>query len=221
MKHPLSLDDILAFICQKGLAIGQNERRKLIQYAELVQTWSKRQSLISYGDRPHVYERHFLPGFFLLSKLSSKTSLKVIDIGSGAGFLAVMLAIIYPESEITAIDSSRKKCLFLQEVNSVLNLNMSVVHQRIEVFNTEKKNTFDFAISRAVTDLAILWTWVRPILSETGRVLALKGGDVSREILGLVAQGVKNKIYEADITWTCFSPYLTEKFLVELETEND
>ena len=220
MKHSLSLDQVLNFIQKTGMTLGPDERKKLLQYAQLIRLWVKRQNLISYGDQQHLFERHFLPGFFIASQLEPTADTRLIDIGSGSGFLPVILKIIHPGWHVTAIDSSRKKCLFLTEINESLKLGLQVVHQRMETFRTDRANYFDYATSRGVTNLSELWNWARSVLKRTGRLWVLKGGDISQEIAVLHTGGVKTKIHTADISWAQFSAYLRGKFLVEMEIEN-
>ena len=220
MKHFLSLDQVLNFIQQTGMTLGPDERKKLLEYTHLIRLWVKRQNLISHSDQQHLFERHFLPGFFIASKLEPKADTRLIDAGSGPGFLPVILKIIHPGWHVTAIDSSRKKCLFLTEINESLKLGLQVVHQRIEIFCTNQANYFDYATSRGVTNLAELWNWLRPVLKRTGRLWVLKGGDLSQEIAALQVSGVKIKIHTADTLWAQFSAYLQGKFLVEMEIAN-
>ncbi len=220
MKHPLSLDQVLDFIQQTGIIIGSDEREKLCKYTDLIRLWTKRQNLISHVDREHIFERHFLPGFFIASKLGSTADTRLVDVGSGSGIFPVILKIIHPGWQVTAIDSSRKKCLFLTEINETLKLGLQVVHQRVEIFDTDRGNFFDYATSRGVANLAELWNWVRAILKRTGQLWVLKGGDLSQEIIAMRKYGVTIKMHKADISWTQFSAYLKGKFLIEMEIEH-
>jgi len=221
VKHPLSLKQVLEFVSHTGIIVSPEAQSKLDLYAQLIQNWAKRQNLISHGDRQHINERHFLPSFFLLSRLNPSHGSRLLDIGSGTGFPAVVLKIVHPELVVTAIDSSRKKCLFLKEVDERLRLKLNVVNQRIEVFNTQNTIEFDYATSRAVTNLKDLWDWVQPVLKSSGRLIALKGGEINRDVQALKTQGVNCGIYRVDTLWTNFSPYLNGKFLVELEIGHD
>ena len=221
MKPLRSLEEVISFVAAQNIKIGPVARKKLLHYEQLIRTWSRRQNLISQGDRNQLAEHHFLPSFFLLSRLKPESGQKLIDLGSGTGFPAVILAIVFPQLAVTAIDSSRKKCLFLREVDEQLDLGMRIVHQRVEKFNRNNSGVFDHATSRALAGIGDLWNWTRPMLKPFGRMIVLKGGDIRREIELLEARRVRCKKYDVEPAWTDFSSYLTGKYLVELEMDND
>lgn len=221
MKRPRSLEEVIRFVAAQNIEIGTDAQKRLLHYEQLIRTWSRRQNLISQGDRDHLAEHHFLPSFFLLSRLKAKSGQQLIDLGSGTGFPVVILAIMHPQLAVTAIDSSRKKCLFLREVDEQLDLGMQIVHQRVEIFNRNNTGVFDLVTSRALAGIDDLWNWSRPMLKPFGRMIVLKGGDVRREVELLEARRVRGKKYNVEPEWTEFAPYLTGKYLVELEMDND
>jgi len=217
VKHHLSLEQVLRFAELHGFEFDEQVRSSLGHFADLIRQWSGRQSLVSWGDQKHLYERHFLSSLLFVAQLQTDSTARLIDIGSGSGFPAVIIKILRPELKITAIDSSRKKCLFLTEVNEVLDLGLNIVHERMEIFADQNKNSFDVATSRAVADLSDLWNWTEPVLKAKGKLLVLKGGKVDTEIKVLESSGIKTGIHLPSVAWTSFSSYLNEKFLIELE----
>jgi 16S rRNA (guanine527-N7)-methyltransferase len=217
VKHHLSLEQVLRFAVMQGMEFDEKARNLLGEFAELILSWSGRQSLISRGDRRHIYERHFLSSLLFVDRLQKVATARLIDIGSGSGFPAVIIKILRPELQMTVIDSSRKKCLFLIEVDEALDLGLQIVHERMEIFAHRNKNSFDIATSRAVADLSDLWNWIKPVLKSKGKLLVLKGGKIDTQIPAMESSGIKTEVYSPAVAWTKFSPYLNEKFLIELE----
>ena len=221
MEHLLTLDQLLGFIRRSGLKTEPYFSQQLQQYAALIENWSERQSLVSRRDRAYLYEHHFLPVFFFLTRISSFPGKQLVDLGSGAGFLAVLIRLVYPEMAVTAIDSSRKKCLFLQEVDQQLNLGMKIVNDRFESAVLQSASKFDYVVSRGVTGVRDLWIWAEPRLNNSGRLIVLKGGaSRSRDLLP-EQPGYKIRKIHPDKSWLKFTPYLNGKFLVEVELRND
>ena len=108
---------------------------------------------------------------------------KVADIGSGAGFPGIVLAIAFPSTHFWLVESNGKKCRFLHLAVENLGLrNVSIVNARAE--NLRDKEAFDIAIARAVSDLRILSELVAPILKIGGHFVAMKGRNVEPELEG-------------------------------------
>ena len=136
--------------------------RQLAQFAtlgELYAEWNAKINVISRKDFPNFYERHVL--FSLgMGKVwgALPPNLRVMDVGTGGGFPAVPLAILYSQTEFTAVDSIGKKITVLNAVASALGLaNVQGVHGRAE----EQKGSFHYITGRAVTGLPELMGWAR------------------------------------------------------------
>jgi 16S rRNA (guanine527-N7)-methyltransferase len=141
----------------------------------------------------------------------------VIDIGSGAGFPGVVLKIARPDLNISLLDSSRKKVIFLREVCEQLQIRCPVVCQRSEKYQQEAVGQFDLVISRAVGTLFDLWKVSCGLLKKGGMIYVLKGGDLRSEIEEAEKENIIiRKILPAP-PWTKFSHYLENKFIVTME----
>jgi 16S rRNA (guanine527-N7)-methyltransferase len=109
----------------------------------------------------------------------------VIDIGCGAGFPSLPLAIVRPDLVIAAVDSTAKKLAFVSEMKELLSLqNLTVVNARAEDLGTDKKHRerYDTAVSRAVAPLGVLCEYCLPLVKVGGKLLAMKGANVLTEI---------------------------------------
>ena len=109
----------------------------------------------------------------------------MVDVGTGAGFPGIPLAIMNPTLKITLVDSLNKRLIFLQEVVDKLKLqNIEIVHARAEEFGQNKKyrESFDIATSRAVANLATLSEYLVPLVKINGKVISMKAAEAQQEI---------------------------------------
>ena len=127
---------------------------------------------------------HLLDSLSLLplAQLRGKT---IVDVGTGAGFPGVPLAIALPESSVTLLDGLNKRVAFLRESCSALDLNnVACVHARAEEFAALRREEFDFAVSRAVAALPVLCELCLPLVRVGGEFLAMKSSHCDQEIAG-------------------------------------
>jgi len=124
---------------------------------------------------------HLLDSLSVATHLSAPT---VLDVGSGAGLPGIPLALLWPQSQVTVLDSNQKKATFLQQVKIELALNnLSVICARSEVWNPEK--CFDLVISRAYSELSEFVKVAARFCSVGGVLAAMKGRRPSDEIAKL------------------------------------
>jgi len=162
---------------------------------ELYSDWNAKINVISRKDMAHFYERHVLHSLAIAKVIQFKPDTQILDVGTGGGFPGIPLAILFPDTHFTLVDSIGKKIKVVQEVASALGLkNVTAIHQRAE----EVKGKFDFVVSRAVTKMSDFIPWVEKkikqesIHSLKNGILYLKGGELKEE-MRLVKQ--KNKAF--------------------------
>ena len=124
-----------------------------------------------------------------LSKLNininSLTNQYILDIGSGAGFPGLVLKIVFPNIKIDLLDSTNKKCLFLQKVIDTLELkDINVINDRAEEYAKDHREQYDIITSRAVAPLKHLLEYSIPMLKVNGSFISLKG-DIKEELKGI------------------------------------
>ena len=154
-----------------GLELTDAEVGKLVQHLDLLDEWGGRMNLTAIRDRPSQLTKHLLDS---LSVRPYLRGLRVADVGSGAGFPGIPLAIVAPEIHFVLIESTGKKCRFLEHVRDALGLgNVEVVQSRAEAHQPAVR--YDTVIARAVGPVADLVRYAGPLVAGGGRLLAMKG----------------------------------------------
>jgi 16S rRNA (guanine527-N7)-methyltransferase len=154
------------------------------RYIEFVELGSSRMNLVSTRDVHQIVARHIADSVAIAMLDVFPAEGAVMDMGSGAGFPGIPVAVIRPKLRVSLVESIQKKARFLQEAVEALELsNVRVICERVENLSIpEDKNKYDVIIARAVARLPMLWNWSKPLLKSTGCLLAQKGGDVRPEI---------------------------------------
>lgn len=164
----------------KKLNISEQEYLKLQNFVDLLSEWNSKMNLVSKNSFADVWGRHVLDSAQLISYLP--TDLKhLVDIGSGAGFPAIVLAILLehkiPQAKLTLIESITKKTVYLKDICEKLGLvNVEVINDRVE--NLDKNTVFkdvDIITARAVAQLDILCGYAKHIGWPKTKLLLLKG----------------------------------------------
>jgi 16S rRNA (guanine527-N7)-methyltransferase len=150
----------------------------LVCYREELDRWNEHYSLTAIRDPEKVRVKHFLDSFSCALVIKGQPDARIIDVGTGAGFPGIPLKILYPETQITLVDSVRKKVEFCQHVIDVLGLDgIQVIRERAERLgqNPVFRETYDWAVARAVAQLPELAEYLLPLVRRGGAMLAMKG----------------------------------------------
>jgi 16S rRNA (guanine527-N7)-methyltransferase len=155
-----------------GIELPAEARARLAAHLELIEKWNRVHNLTAVRDTAQMVVLHLLDSLSLLPHLADANS--VIDVGSGPGFPGIPLAIARPGVRFTLLDSSHKKCAFLEQAKAELGLaNVTVACERVEQYRPAQG--FDVVVSRAFADLADFVTQSRHLAAPGGRLLAMKG----------------------------------------------
>lgn len=160
--------------------------------------WNEKINVISRKDTESLYEKHVLHSLGIAKVMDFAPGTKVLDIGTGGGFPGIPLAILFPETHFTLIDSIGKKITVVQAVSEGVGLkNVTAIHGRAE----KLKEKFHFVVSRAVTQMPEFLRWLKgkfekeQFNTKHNGVLYLKGGDLAEELAGLKAEIYKLSNY--------------------------
>ena len=150
-------------------------------YHRLLSEWNEKMNLTAITDPVAVAEKHFADSLAALPYL--KPGMKVVDVGTGAGFPGVPLLIMEPGLELTLADSLQKRLTFLDALLKELGLKAALVHGRAEDLGQNKlyREQFDAVISRAVANLPVLLELTTPFVRVGGTAIAYKG-DADQEL---------------------------------------
>lgn len=166
-----------------NLTDNQVQQFEKLQF--LYEDWNAKINVISRKDIDELYTRHVLHSLGIAKILEFKSGSKIMDVGTGGGFPAIPLAILFPEANFYAIDIIAKKIKVVNEVIKALGLkNIKAEQKRAEIVTHD----FDFIVSRAVTNMPDFVNWIKGKLKSKSKhdlengILYLKGGDLSEEL---------------------------------------
>lgn len=150
-------------------------------YYNLLIEWNNKINLTSITEKEDVEIKHFIDSLTSYNLIEDNSL--ICDIGAGAGFPSIPLAIVKPNCKFVLIDSLNKRINFLNELINKLNLkNCVCIHSRIEDYARKNLNKFDYCIARAVAALPTLLEYTIPLLKIKGSLIAYKGSNYQEEI---------------------------------------
>ncbi len=165
------MTDLLDGARALGLDLDDTQLAQLTRHLDLMDEWGERMNLTAIRERSQQLTRHVLDSLSVAPWLRGR---RVADVGSGAGFPGIPLAIARPDLQFALIESTGKKCRFLEHVRDTLGLaNVEVVQSRAEGYATRER--FDTVLARAVGPLADLVRYAGSLVACGGRLLAMKG----------------------------------------------
>lgn len=164
------------------IVLSEEQERQFLKYYDFLVSENQKYNLTAITSKEEVFYKHFLDSVLPESEITKNA--KIIDIGSGAGFPAVPLKIVRSDLKFTLVDSLNKRVNFLNELFILLNLgDIKAVHARAEDFIKENRESYDFAVARAVAPLNTLLEYMVPYLKVGGRCLIYKSQKLEEEIV--------------------------------------
>lgn len=165
-------------IQELDLNIPETVEAKLLEYVQLLQKWNKTYNLTATKDPKEIIIRHVLDSLAVVPHIEGN---RILDVGSGAGFPGIPLALALPDKEFVLLDSNSKKTRFLTFVVTALKLdNITVITGRVEQYKPQE--LFDCITARAVTDIEELIENTKHLITADGWWLFLKGKYPTEEL---------------------------------------
>ena len=194
--------------------LTDQQKERFNKLEELYTEWNEKINVISRKDMDSLYEKHILHSLGIAKVMEFAPDTKVLYILTGGGFPGIPLAILFPDSHFTLIDSIGKKITVVKEVSQAIGLkNVTAVHGRAE----DLKEKFHFVVSRAVTQMPVFLRWLKGKFEKEqfnpkhNGVLYLKGGDLSEELAGMKAEIFElNKFFDSEFFETKKVVYLSK-----------
>ena len=177
---------ILADGCKEmGISLSDRQLEQFVQYYQMLYEKNKVMNLTAVTEWNEVQVKHYLDSLLLCRVTDLSEPIRVLDLGTGAGFPGIPLKIAFTNLDIVLADSLNKRILFLDEVISKLGLTgIRTVHGRAEDLGKQKefRESFDLTVSRAVANLSSLSEYCLPFIRTGGCFISYKSADVETEV---------------------------------------
>ena len=168
-----------------NLELSNEQIGQFIQYYEMLIETNKVMNLTAITEFEDVIEKHFLDSLSICKVYDMNRDVKVLDMGTGAGFPGIPLKIAFPEINLVLADSLNKRIRFQQDVIDALGLKkVEALHARAEEMARNKlyREQFDLSVSRAVANLSTLSEYCIPFVNEGGKFISYKSGEIDEEV---------------------------------------
>lgn len=174
-------------LSELSIELSELQLHQFYQYFELLIEWNKVMNLTTITEVEDVVTKHFVDSLSLVKVLPDLKSeqVQILDMGTGAGFPGIPLKIVFPELEITLLDSLNKRINFLNEVIEQLGLKkIKAVHGRAEDYGRDReyREKYDYCVSRAVANLSTLSEYCMPYVKIGGAFIPYKSGKIEEEL---------------------------------------
>jgi len=183
--------DIHGLAAEYQLVLTDDEIAQLEQFLALLGEANKSMNLTRIKDREEAWRRHILDSLSLLPFIEAAGARHLLDLGSGGGFPGIPLAIAMPELPVSLLEATGKKARYLAETVETLGLqNVTVLNDRSESLGAPDgggRGAWDVVTARAVGPMPVLLELSLPLLTEGGRLLAIKGRRAEEEIASAAA----------------------------------
>lgn len=171
---------------QMGIRLTELQEKQFITYYKMLVEKNKVMNLTAVTEWEEVETKHYLDSLLLNEVKDLSSQMRVLDLGTGAGFPGIPLKIVFPQLNLVLADSLNKRILFLDEVIQDLGLEgIKTVHARAEDLGRREgyRESFDLVLSRAVANLSSLAEYCIPFVKKNGFFISYKSVDIENEVI--------------------------------------
>ncbi|WP_294581163.1 16S rRNA (guanine(527)-N(7))-methyltransferase RsmG [uncultured Thomasclavelia sp.] len=167
---------------EQGIVLSSRQQEQFALYYQILVEWNQKMNLTAITEKEDVYLKHFYDSLTIAFDFKFDHQ-KIIDVGAGAGFPSIPLKIVFPELQVTIVDSLTKRITFLNHLFKQLELeNCQAISARAEEYAKNHRQEVDVVMARAVARLNILDELCLPLVKTGGYFLALKGLKAAEEL---------------------------------------
>jgi 16S rRNA (guanine527-N7)-methyltransferase len=179
------IEQFEANLRDKGITLSEKQLNQFERYFETLVEWNEKMNLTAITDKAEVYLKHFYDSITASFYFDFTKPFHMCDVGAGAGFPSIPLKIVFPQIEVTIVDSLNKRISFLNHLANVLELeNVHFIHDRAETFgvNPAFRESFDVVTARAVARMSVLSELCIPLVKVGGHFIAMKAAHANDEL---------------------------------------
>ena len=185
----MNKNEFIKYLEELNIYPTEDQLEKLNKFYNLLIEWNEKINLTRIVDEKDVYLKHFYDSLTITKEIDLSKVNTLCDVGTGAGFPGIVLKIMYPNLQVTLIDSLQKRVNYLNEIIKVLELtNIEAIHSRGEDY----KGNFDVVTSRAVANIEKLVKYTMHLVSKDGVFIAMKG-NIDNELTDSIKQKLSKK----------------------------
>lgn len=175
----MNKEEFITKVGELGINLTDNQLSQLDEYCKYLLDYNSHTNLTAIKEEDQVYLKHFYDSLTFIKAIDPTKYETLLDIGTGAGFPGMVLKIVFPNLEVTLLDSNNKKINFLKELTMKLGLTkVNFFHGRAEDFCIKNREKFNLVTARAVSNMTVLTELCLPLVKVGGYFIAMKGSNV-------------------------------------------
>ncbi|NRD77415.1 16S rRNA (guanine(527)-N(7))-methyltransferase RsmG [Bacillus sp. BRMEA1] len=173
----MNVEQFALTLKEKGIELTDQQLEQFDTYYKTLVEWNEKMNLTAITEKSDVYLKHFYDSISAAFYFDFTAPLTLCDVGAGAGFPSIPLKIVFPQLQVTIVDSLNKRISFLNHLATVLKIeNVQFIHDRAETFGVNPifREKFDLVTARAVARMSVLSEFCLPLAKVGGHFVALK-----------------------------------------------